>query len=137
MIHLFGVDGAYLGRREHYQKQFDFGHSAVRTAIEKTWSDHFGEGTTYHVPRPQPTPEPGDPDMEHFFVLVDFLPVEDPMHLGKVAALADGTKKKSQFDDWKVPCCLKGPHGWTSSVILHYKTNVCIELAINVSCKQV
>ena len=89
MIHLFGVDGAYLGQRNHYQKQFDFGHSAVRTAIQKTWSDHYGESTTYHVPRPQPMPEPGDPDVEHLFILVDFLPLEDPMHFGKVAVLAD------------------------------------------------
>ena len=87
MLHLFGIDGAYLGRREYYQKQFDFGHSAIRAAIEETWKDHFGEGTTYHVPRPQPSLEFCHPDIENLFVLADFL-----------QRSKDGMRKRLQLD---------------------------------------
>ena len=87
-LHLFGMNGGFLGQRQVHQDQHDFGDPATWEAIESRWWDHMVEGTTYYVPQPQPSQ---DEDLEamHLYVLVDFLPLWNPLHFGKVAVLCD------------------------------------------------
>ena len=89
IIHLFGMNGAYLGQREDYQQRRNFEPDAIWEAIERVWGDELGAGTIYHVPQPQPSLPTDNDDFEHLYVIVDFLPLHDPLHQGRLAVLCD------------------------------------------------
>ena len=89
IIHLFGMNGAYLGQREEYQQRHNFAPDAIWEAIERLWGEEVGADTTYHVPQPQPSRTTDYDDLVHLYVIVDFLPLHDPLHQGRLAVLCD------------------------------------------------
>lgn len=97
VLHLFGMNGGFLEQRQVYQDQHDFEDSAIWDAIESRWGDHMGEGTTYYVPQPQPSQDE-DLVAMHLYILVDFLPLWNPLHFGKVAVLCDIKGWTDQFE---------------------------------------
>ena len=89
IIHMFGVNGGFLGRRQQHQTHFDFSHAAIWDAIESRWDEYAEVDFAFQVPTPQPAPDEGYPGVKQLYVLVDFLPLPDPMHRGKVAVLCE------------------------------------------------
>ena len=87
LLHTFGLHGGYLGRRTtKCERSVLESEGKIRRTIATIWSDFNPVDMTYMWPDPQPDPEgPG----EHFYVVVDFLHLADPMHRGLIPVLCD------------------------------------------------
>ena len=87
-IHSFGLSGGFLGRRSETMK----GRPAefqvlLRKTLDELWRDFEGEDATFTLPSPQPDPEQLGPN--EVYVVLDFLPLDDPMHLGRIPTLCE------------------------------------------------
>ena len=77
-----GVYRGYIGKRIGRLRPQDIqDNEIVRGLLSELWSDYFDDHTTFHWPDPQPSQE------KVLFIVVDFLPLHDVLHLGRVACL--------------------------------------------------
>lgn len=91
-IHMFGLDGGYLGQREGFlpRKSFESeeGIEALHGLAERLWPEHYNDDTTIVEVEPQPV-DPLHGDMPYCYVIADFLPLHDHRHLGMVPIVFD------------------------------------------------
>lgn len=132
-IHSFG---GYLGRRSGCIR----GHlgdlqAMLRKTLRELRRDFDGEAATFTLPSPQPDPEQLGP--KEVYVVIDFLPLEDPMHSGKVPILCEvrGWRDEEEQPQRTLEGVMlrERTTGTKLYVTLNYKIGVSHDSAINVS----
>ncbi len=89
VVHTFGLEGGYLGRRSGTFIQDGFEEERkLRELIRRLWPDHYNDETSYFLPTPQPEPE-DEGHATDLYMVVDFMDLSHPCHAGRVASLVD------------------------------------------------
>ena len=86
-----GVLRGYLGQRIGRLRPQDIhDNEAIRVLLSELWNDYFDDETTFHCP------QPGHDKV--LYIVVDFLPLHDILHLGRVACLINVIGRDSEAE---------------------------------------